>query len=132
MLIAASYDRDSTPDPYTSGYSAHSRRKAFHAPTAAVTFNNPIGGARAAPKTAFANGAVPTTAAASTGGVDTRTATVGDAATITDYITVGQATPTVTCDTAPAAVTDGAPSLDRDATLDTGGGTGDHNVTAVN
>ena len=132
MLITASYDRDSPPDPYTSGSSAHSRREAFHAPTAAVTPNNQNGGARAAPKTAFANRAVPPTAAASTGEVDTRTATVGDAATITDYITVGQVTPAATCDTAPAAVTDGAPPFDRDATLDTGGGAGDQNVTAVN
>ena len=108
-LIAASYDRNSPPDPCTSGFSAHSRRKAFHAPTAALASNNPTGGARAAPKTAFAGAAVPTTAAASTGEVDTRTAIVGDAATITDHIAVGQATADVTCDTAPAAVTDDAP-----------------------
>ena len=131
-LIATRHDRDFPPDPYTSGFSAHSRRKAFHTPTAAVAPNNPTGGARAAPKTAFANGAVSTIAADFTGEVDARSATVGDAVTFTNYITVGKATPDVTCDTAPAAVTDAPPPLDGDAALDAGGGTGDHNTIAVN
>ena len=61
------------------------------------------------PKAAFAIGAVPTTAADSTLEVDTCTATIGDAATITDYNTVGQATLDVNCDTVPAADTDGSP-----------------------
>ena len=111
-LITTRYDRDSPLDLYTSGFSAHSRRKAFPAPTAAVTPNNPTGGAQAVPKTAFANDSVPTNAADSTGEVDTRTATVGDAVTFTDYITVGKATPDVTCTTTPAAIT-GAPPLPR-------------------
>ena len=116
-LIVARYDRGSPPDLNTSGCSAHSRRKAFHAATAAVTSNNPTGGSRAALKTAFANGAVPTTAADSTGEVDTRTATVGDAATITDYVAVGQVSPDVTSEISPAAATDAPPPFDMDATL---------------
>ena len=51
----------------------------------------------------------PTTAAESIGEVDTRTASVGDATTFTDYITVGKATADATCGIAPAAVTDAPP-----------------------
>ena len=131
-LIAVSYDRDLLPDPHTSGFPAHSRKKAFHPPSAPVTLKNQTEEARAAPKTAFANGAVLTTASVSTWEVDTRTATIGEAATITDCITVGRATPDITSDAALAAVTDGSPPLDRDTTLHTGDGTGEHNVTAVN
>ena len=49
--------------------------------------------------------------------VGARTATVGDAATSADYITVSQATPVITGDIATAAIADGYyPPLDRDAT----------------
>ena len=89
------------------------------------------GGVRAAAKAASANGTVPTIAAASTGEVDAHTTTIGDAATMTDHSTVCQATPTVTGDISTAAAADGGPPCDRDDTLDTRGGAGARNVTAV-
>lgn len=36
VLISVSYNMDAASDPNTSGSAAHSRRKAFHAPTAAA------------------------------------------------------------------------------------------------
>ena len=129
MLVAVSYDRDSPLDTYASGSAAHSGRKASHAPTAAVTAaagdayyvaNDATTGVRAAPKAASTDGAVSTTAAASTDEGNACIATVGDTATTTDYITVCQATPAVVCDIARASVADGGPPFDRDAALDTG------------
>ena len=86
---------------------------------------------RASAKEAFANGTVRATTTASTGAVDAHTATIGDAATTTDYTTVCQANPTATCDTATAIIADGAPPCDRGATLNTGGGAGTRNVIEV-
>ena len=68
----------------------HSWRKASHTPTATTaaaaggayhTANGATGGVRVRSKAASANGAVPTTAAASFSEVGARTDTVGDAAT---------------------------------------------------
>lgn len=63
-------------------------------------------------------------AAAPIGEVGACIATVGDAATTADYITIFQATPDVTNEIATAAVTNGCPPLDRDTMLDTGGSPG--------
>lgn len=95
--MAASCDRDSPPDPYTSGSAVHSRRKASHAPIATVAataegaYNNAhgtTGGARVVSKAAFTNGAVPTATAASISEVGVRIAIVGHAATAAMCTTV--------------------------------------------
>ena len=75
MLIAASYDRESSLNPYASGSAAHSRRKAFPTLTAAAAaaagdvyriVDYAIVGVRPAANEASANGAFPNIDAAST------------------------------------------------------------------
>ena len=82
-------------------------------------------------KAAFANGTVRATTTTSTAEVDTHTATIGDAATTTDYTAVCQANTTATCDTATALIADSAPPCGRGATLDTDGGAGTRNDIAI-
>ena len=140
-LIAASHNRDPPLDPYASGYAAHSRRNVSHALTATVAAaagdayhiaSNAAGGVRAVPNAASADGTVPATASVSTGeGDDAPIAIIGDAATTTDYITDFQATPAVRYDITRGASAEEGPPVDRDATLDTGGGASARNVTAV-
>ena len=60
---------------------------------------------------------------ASTGEGEAPIAIAGDTATTTDYITGYQATPAVKRDITRAAGAGDGPPFDRDATLDTGGGT---------
>ena len=138
VLTATSYDRDSPLNHYASGSAAHSRRKASHAPTVAAAAanayhiaNGATRGVQAAPKATSADGVAPNTAAASTGEGDARIAIVGDTATTADYITVCQAILAVICDIAREAGADDGPHVDRDATLDTGGGASARNVSAV-
>ena len=65
------------------------------------------------------------------GKVGARLATIGDAATAADYITVCHATPDVTSDIVTAAAADGCPPLDKNATLHTGSGPGARSITEV-
>lgn len=127
--VATSHDRDSSPDPFVSGSAPHSGRRAASAPTASAetaaatvaaphAANGTTGGAHAAPTTASINGSVLTTPADSTGEAGASTVRIVDAATTASYLTVRQATPAVTANTAAAAVAGGCPPLDRDATLD--------------
>lgn len=95
------------------------------------TANAATGDVQVASEAFFASGVVPTAAAASIGEFGTRTATVGDASTAANYITVCHATPDATCAIVTAVVVDGWPLLDINAVLDTGGGPGSRSVTAV-
>lgn len=120
VLIAASYDVDSPPEPYVSGSAAHSRKEGLprlHTRRRSRfrrLANGATEGVRIASKAASANQAVPAAAATSIGEVSAHTTTVGDAATAADDINVCQATPVVIGDIATAAATDGFPPLPTD------------------
>ena len=127
MPIAASQDWDSPPDPDARRGSGNSRRTASHPPSANAaavarganhTANGVTRGVRATSKAASANRTVPTNVATSIGEIGAHTATVAD-------------NPAVTGDTTKAAAADGRLPDDGGAALDTRGGPGARNTTAI-
>ena len=130
VLLAIRQYGHSPPDPCGSESATRSRKKTSHAPRAVAavtrggayqTAYGATGGVQVASKEAFAYGAVPTAT----------TASVGDAASTADCVTVFQATPDATSEIPTAVVADCCAPLDRDATFGTGGGPGARRVTDI-